>query len=1203
MNINPPDKKVSSKTNKLFKISLPFNFDSDEIEILNNKQFSKREIDVIACLISGRTAKKTASLLCIAPKTVESHIYNIMSKLGCSTRNSIIDFIEKTGKYALIKHHYSNLLSRLLFEESLKKMALVINDIPDKHPEIHLLIENVKEKGADNFIQKMTADLKSLGLSLIVTDNRILETLSKEALEEIYSVEEILPKIQQNYYFLFFEILKRLIPLFIEKIDKLSLELREQLQDQTVNKFLFSDLKHQSSNLKEEKHKIFMSAPVRSNFLIYTIFKNQKPLFIAAIIICTLFIILTTPLKSQFFYFGLDKNKHIISDLLLPYGSTLLKRSDYIKEIYNKFNNTESIQMVVLVGTGGAGKTTLARNFARQQKERVIWEINAETKESLISSFTNLAYALSRTEEDRKMLNELKEIKQSDEREKQLLLFVKNKLNTESKWLLIYDNVEVLNNILEYFPNNSEAWGNGRVIITTRDANIKNNSHINSDNIINIKELSESEKFTLFTRILFGSNPKKIDLEQRKEINLFLKELSPHPLDISTAAYYIKDTQISYQEYLKRIKISNIEFVRTQENLLSENTDYTKTRFGIIKITLNKIIGEHPDFKELLLFISLLDSQNIPKDLLGIYKKHAIVDQFIHNLRKHSLITTEENASAFSIHRSTQEITLAYFIDLLNLEIEKNSLILQPIVDALENFITDAVEEEDLLKMRRLVVHCEKILSHKSLLSDSIKGSIQSKLGVIYSYLTGNFIKAREYLEQGIIKLRKSYSKDYLKLAWALENLGGVYERLDNYEKAKKLIEESILLYKRHSKNPIDLARSLGHLSIVYRDLGDYEKVKHLLEQSLEFYKKETAKNQNGIAWSTAYLGIACRDLGHYEKSLQLLEQSLLIYKNNFKEDHNRIGWILAWLGRVYNESGHYEKSIQFLEQSLVIKKQNFSEKHLNIAGVLGQLGNAYSMLGYFEKAKRLLEESLEIYRRYPGNHLLIAGALVDLGNLHNFLGHHQKPKDILQQSLSIMKEHSKNKIWYASIITALGVVHRDLGELEKAKEFLEQSIQIYQNEGVKNPILVAESLGHLGTVYRDLGDYEKAKELLQQNLVTFENHYGKEHIKTARVLRNIGQLYLLQGNLEVADNILKKTLEIFQKNKHSERYRDLELLADLYLKKSTYSMPYQNNKKTIQDLENQVGKYLKLALEIAKTNFPEDSLHVKRIQFKLQKE
>ena len=47
-----------------------------------------------------------------------------------------------------------------------------------------------------------------------------------------------------------------------------------------------------------------------------------------------------------------------------------------------------------------------------------------------------------------------------------------------------------------------------------------------------------------------------------------------------------------------------------------EAGDYLKTRYNIITISLHDIIKTHPDFESLLLLITMLDSKDIPRDIL-----------------------------------------------------------------------------------------------------------------------------------------------------------------------------------------------------------------------------------------------------------------------------------------------------------------------------------------------------------------------------------------------------------------------------------------------------------------------------------------------------------------------------------------------------------------------------------------------------------
>jgi len=129
------------------------------LKSINNVTFTRREIDIIASLLSGRSSKKIASLLSISPKTIENHIRNIMLKLVCNSRGSIIDFIEKSVKFVHFNNHYSNLLIKAAFESELKKIATPIKN----NLNCPIIYYNIK-RTKDLFISKLEKHLNFAGI-------------------------------------------------------------------------------------------------------------------------------------------------------------------------------------------------------------------------------------------------------------------------------------------------------------------------------------------------------------------------------------------------------------------------------------------------------------------------------------------------------------------------------------------------------------------------------------------------------------------------------------------------------------------------------------------------------------------------------------------------------------------------------------------------------------------------------------------------------------------------------------------------------------------------------------------------------------------------------------------------------------------------------------------------------------------------------
>lgn len=139
-----------------------------QLEAIGGLEFTHREIDIVACILSGKTAKKIAAFLSISPKTVENHIRNIMLKLGCRTQENIIDFIEKSNKFLAIKKHYSSLLLQSFFTAELKRIAET-NQTQEKICLINIANEN---KECTSFVTRLVAHLKLCGIKAVLSNKQ-----------------------------------------------------------------------------------------------------------------------------------------------------------------------------------------------------------------------------------------------------------------------------------------------------------------------------------------------------------------------------------------------------------------------------------------------------------------------------------------------------------------------------------------------------------------------------------------------------------------------------------------------------------------------------------------------------------------------------------------------------------------------------------------------------------------------------------------------------------------------------------------------------------------------------------------------------------------------------------------------------------------------------------------------------------------------
>ena len=991
--------------------SFPQDLYVKHLSTLNNIHFTAREIDVMACLLSARRTSKTALFLSIDPRTVETHIRNIMSKIGCNTREGIIDFIEASDKHPLLRKYYSLLRMNALFEKSLKDIAKLNRGnhprsflIQDKDPftlrlKSHLELAGItvsvgtREKKGDYtlcVLPQMLKDeaLASYLLKIAKSQNKILLLLRetknlKEIPQELIKWDLIYFGKQENYFFAFFLILNKLLPHL--DLGKTTKEFKEKYKKTFID-YNFSQAPLHNEQLKKR-----------------SLYQRWGYLFSVSFLIALL--------GTGFLVFSWNQNNNqtttIRSDLAIPIESVFLNRSELMVQIDEAFKRKQGIQTIALVGVGGSGKTTTARQYAHQQKAPLIWEINAETKSNIIESFENLARTLATREEEKRTLRDLADIKNAAERENRMVEFVKGHLKAKPNWFLIYDNVENFTDVQKYFPLDTQTWGQGKVILTTRDSNIQNNKYVN--HTFQIDELSDTQKLDLFTKIMTQGSKNSFTSTQIEEAKKFLKSIPPFPLDVSVASYYIKTVQIPYEKYLEDLKENNPDLANLQNDILKESGDYIKTRYSIVTLSLQKLMASHKDFADLLVFITLLDYRNIPKDLLYQYKDNNTVDSFIYHLKKYSLVTKDSTSSTevfFSIHRNSQDIAFAYFTELFKLK--KDSPLLKKMSDTLDDYVDMSIEQEDFSKMRLMAVHLEKFLVHPDLLPDFSKGLLESKLANIY-YIS-NDDKTPHVAAESLNRLNSQSlghlsCEDRSRLARVFLHIGAVYTELRLYKKAEELFEQAVHIYgNERAKNYTELSWAFSHLGNVHRRIGNYEKARDYLEKSAHLNKKFGSDRQR-IARTLAYLGSTYRGLGFYQKAIDTLEESLAVYKKDYSKDHYRAGWILMQLGNIYRKLGNYGKSRDYLEQSLKIHQKHFDENHIRMGWVLFHLARTYKTMGNHTRAQKLFDQVLKIYAKNCGEENVESARLLrDMAKIYFERNSIDQAETLIKRSLKILQ-------------------------------------------------------------------------------------------------------------------------------------------------------------------------------------------------------
>ena len=694
---------------------------------------------------------------------------------------------------------------------------------------------------------------------------------------------------------------------------------------------------------------------------------------------------------------------------ILPYRRNpfFTGREAVLQTLYSHFHEDKGspwFRPLAISGLGGIGKTQTAIEFVYRYSAdyTAIFWVRADTYETLCSDFIQIAHLLKLDTPDEQNAN-------NSQNQQHLIEAVKQWLEEQSSWLLIFDNVEDLALVNDFIPLTST----GHMLLTTR---IQATGSIATG--LDLEKLEATEAALLLLRRTgfiqrdaLSADSASADFIEAHDIAEAVDGL---PLALDQAGAYIEETGCSLFDYFDRYRRQRSTLLDLRGNALVEHPESVATTW---LLSFQKVAQINPAAAELLRFCAFLHPDEILEELITtgapalgpLLAQEALdppaLDAAIATLRKFSLVRRNAQSKSLTMHRLVQAILKD------GMDEEAQRLWAERVVRAVslsfpsgdsvaswpacQHFLPHVYVCLPLIEQGQLafpeVAHLldqaglylleqaqytqARYLLHKALaIREQVQGTEHLDVAETLNYLAGTYLHTGMYVQAEALFTRILAMREHLQgsehpeVAIELNNLALLYNRQGKYSQAEPLFQRALAIWEQTQgmEHP-DVARTLNNLALLYQEQHKFSQAETLYLQALAIWERIRGTAHPDVAISLNNLAKLYHLTGRYTQAEPLFQRVLEIRENTLGPEHPVVAFSLTYLAHLYQQQWKYAEAEMLFKHALHIRKHTLGPEHPDVAQSLCNLGRLYTTLGKFAAAEPLFQEAVTLYEQALG--------------------------------------------------------------------------------------------------------------------------------------------------------------------------------------------------------------------------------------------
>ena len=281
-----------------------------------------------------------------------------------------------------------------------------------------------------------------------------------------------------------------------------------------------------------------------------------------------------------------------------------------------------------------------------QEYQAVFW-VNTDPQGDTLADFVTIAQVL-----------DLPEKNEPDQA--RILAAIKRWLQQHERWLLLFDNIEVIAAVNAIIPET----GKGHILITTRS---QATGSIAIPHEIEPWDAQVGAKFLLQRAKMMPQDapPEYVNSPEGKIAQEISRLLGGFPLALDQAGGYIEETKRNLSDFLALYQRRRAALLSRRGKFSSDHPDSVTTTFSL---AFEKVEHSHPEAAELLRLCAFLHPDAIPEEIIVEGAAHLSpdlqiiasdpfeLDAALEALLEFSLIRRHPSTRTMSIHRLVQDV-------------------------------------------------------------------------------------------------------------------------------------------------------------------------------------------------------------------------------------------------------------------------------------------------------------------------------------------------------------------------------------------------------------------------------------------------------------------------------------------------------------------------------------------------------------------